>query len=89
MSILNLYCIKDNKVACFGKPFSEQNHIQAQRALHVAVNDKTIQIGMFPEDFDLYLVGTFNDQDGKITITPTPEFVVSAISLKKMEQNHA
>lgn len=84
---MNLYSIKDNKVGTFSKPFSAINNAEATRMLHTACNDPQVQLSMYPEDFDLYNVGTFQENIGtlKMASESGPEFVVSAISLKKLE----
>jgi hypothetical protein len=84
---LSLYSVRDNKVSAYGKPFPEANNIQATRGLQIAVNTKEIQLSIFPEDFDLYKVGVFDDQTGEIT-TQKPEFIISAVSLVKKEEKN-
>lgn len=83
--ISNAYSIRDNKTASYAKPFFAQNDILATRALHTAVNDPNIQLSMFPEDFDMYHVGEFDDQTGMFE-TCQPRFVIAAVSLKKITQ---
>jgi len=89
---MEMYSIKDNKVGTFNKPFSAVNKQDATRMLHTACNDPQVQLSMYPEDFDLYHVATFNEQTGHITGPVDnnnrydgPLFIVSAISLKKIE----
>lgn len=84
---MNLYSIKDNKVGTFSKPFSAINTAEATRMLHTACNDPNVQLSMYPEDFDLYHIGSMNEQTGYLN-SPSesgPVFVVSAVSLKKIE----
>lgn len=84
---MNLYSIKDNKVGVFAKPFMCVNNAEATRMLHAACNDDKVQLSMYPEDFDLYHIGSMNEQTGHLN-SPSengPVFVVSAISLKKIE----
>jgi hypothetical protein len=87
--ILKIYAIRDNKTSAFLRPFIELNDIQATRGLQQAVNDDKIQLSMFAEDFDLYLLGEIDDQSGAITPEKLPEFIVSAISLKKLNKEEA
>jgi len=87
MSTLKMFAIRDNKVSAYGRPFCEQNEILASRALSVAVKDTATQLSHFPEDFDLYLLGEFDDISGVLTPETPPKFVVGAVSLKKLAES--
>jgi hypothetical protein len=78
-----IYSVRDNKVDAYGVPFFVDSDVQALRELHVAVNDNRIQLSIFPEDFDLYELGSFNEQTGKIDTLVVPKFITGAVSLKK------
>jgi len=88
---MEMYSIKDNKVGTFSKPFAAVNKAEATRMLHTACNDPQVQLSMYPEDFDLYHVCTFSELTGQVkspineTGSVGPDFVVSAVSLKKLE----
>lgn len=82
---MNLYSVKDNKVGIYQRPFVSVNDAEASRELHRAVQDNTLQLSMYAEDFDLYYIGKIDDNSGKITQKETePRFVVGAISFKKI-----
>ncbi|QXP44283.1 MAG: nonstructural protein [Arizlama microvirus] len=81
--ILSIFAVKDNKASCYNRPFSEINVLNAVRGLSVAVNTQESQIMHFPEDFDLYQFGTFDDVTGKMDMFDSPKFIQSAIGLKK------
>nr|WAE43570.1 MAG: nonstructural protein [Microviridae sp.] len=85
--LMKIFAIRDNKVGAYSKPFIEDNAIQASRALHMAVNDKMIQLSQFPEDFDLYELGEIDNISGALVDPGRPKFIVSAISLKLPEEN--
>lgn len=87
MAILNIYSIRDNKVSTFDKPFIDVSDIHATRQLNVAVNDRQCQLAMFPEDFDLYRLGSIDDQTGVVTPESTPKFIIAAVSVRKNYQN--
>nr|WAE43465.1 MAG: nonstructural protein [Microviridae sp.] len=84
MAILNIYAIRDKKIGVYGKPFCETSDVQATRGLSIAVNDPTIQLSHFPDDFDLYKLGTFDEESGCILVDT--QFVVGASSLQKLNQ---
>lgn len=81
MAKLSLYVIFDKKVGAYNKPFPEVNDVMAVRSLHAVLLDDKIQLSMFPECFDLFRIGEFDDQSGEIT-PEKPCFIVSAVSLK-------
>ncbi|QXP08398.1 MAG: nonstructural protein [Arizlama microvirus] len=81
--ILSIFAVKDNKASCYNRPFAEINVLNAVRGLSVAVNNQESQIMHFPEDFDLYQIGTFDDVTGKTDVFANPKFIQSAIGLKK------
>jgi len=84
--ITKLYSIYDKKVAVYGKIFPAINDADATRQLHSACQDKTIQLGMYPADFDLYAIAEFDSESGVINQKGNvTRFVVSATSLTSME----
>lgn len=86
MATVKIFAVRDNKVSSFLRPFAEQNEIMATRSLQIAINEPGIQLGMFPQDFDLYLLGEMDDINGHIIPEETPKFIISAISLKTMAE---
>jgi len=87
MAIMKMYSVKDEKVNTFGVPFCQPNDVQASRMLSRAVNDKDLQLSMYPEDFSLYQIAIFDDEDGKVTANQ-PKLICSAISLKKLAEKN-
>jgi len=79
--ISTFYSVKDLKVGVYLPAFCLQNDISAVRAFGYSVRDKTVQtnLSLYPADFELYKVGTFDDQSGVIT-GGMPVFVCSAVS---------
>lgn len=63
-----LFAVYDNKAQAFANPFTMQNRAMAIRAFKYAVNDKTTEPGKFPEDYSLFILGTFNDADASIEL---------------------
>ena len=81
--VTRLYSIKDNKVGSFGTVHACNNKVDVIRELEQVVNEPTNKIGMYPEDFDLYMIAEFDMETGKITPTTNPEFVTNCYSLKR------
>ena len=82
---LQIYAIRDQKGACYLSPFYKKTPGEAQRDFQSAVNDnrENNMFSKYPEDFDLFHLGTYCDQTGKITPLSTPAHVVKAIDVKK------
>lgn len=82
--MLRMYSIYDRKSTLWTRPFFNKSDADATRGFQIGANDSEIQLGMFPEDFDLFFMGVFNEETGTYMIMDKPLFVVSAISLKKL-----
>lgn len=74
--ILNAYSIRD-KFAQFSAPFFCGNDFVAKRNfMFTAMNPETV-IHAAPGDFDLYAIGSFNDETGEL-LPAVPSLVISA-----------
>jgi len=82
----NLYSILDKKAGVYGKPFESTNDNTAARMLHSAANDPQIQISMYPEDFDLFHLGAYDADTGRLITLDVPKFICGAASFKKIQQ---
>ena len=76
---LELYSIRDAKAEAYGNPFTQKTKGEALRSFMTAVNDPKTTLHQYPEDFDLYQIGTWNDQNGKIDHLETPKHLAKAI----------
>jgi predicted RecB family nuclease len=65
---MKIYAIHDNKSKTFNTPFFQHTDTHALRAFKAEVNRQHDQnmIYLYPEEFDLFLLGTFNEDDGII-----------------------
>lgn len=77
---MKLYSIKDTKNK-FMKPFEEVNDDCAIRTCKTLANDDRTMIGMFPEDYELWRIGNFNEENAELT--SDLEFICRAIDHKK------
>lgn len=80
----NIYAFRDTKIG-FMQPFLQQNEAVAMRTLKIAVNDENSQIRTMADDIQLYQLGTFDDESGKIK--PEVKFVANAIDHKEARKN--
>lgn len=88
--ILKAYSVRDTKAEYFNTPFFNKTHGEAERNFTDLVNDKNTSVGQHPTDFDLYYLGEFDTQSGKITGLTAPEHQLHGANLvRKMPENQA
>lgn len=78
---LFIYSIKDVKSKSFSQPFYETHDEVAKRGASTAVNDPKTTLNKFPDHFELYKIGEWNDK-GTIT-THQPKLIVPLKDLLK------
>lgn len=81
MSIKTLYSVFDQKAQVYGTPFSCINESIALRSFAHAANDLGTDIGVYPVDFTLYELGTFDEDTGILQPVPAPRPIVCALQL--------
>jgi len=88
--IVKVFTLRDKKVEVFGLPFCAQNEKAAQRMVQQSMEMTNSQIGRYPEDFDVYEIAEFDDNNGQINHdVHHPHFVCSAVSLVRRIHNDA
>lgn len=77
-------CIKDTAARVFGTPFFVQAAAQAVRSLRDEVNSKDSQsdVNRHPSDFELYELGSFNDDTGVVVCHDSPVLIARAKDLQ-------
>lgn len=85
---MQLFTVRDTKSKSFHRPFTARTPEDATRILQQNVNDPNPQnlMNQYPEDFDLWLIGNFDELTGQLVGLPAPEHVVKAIALKRNAQ---
>ncbi|QCQ85107.1 nonstructural protein [Blackfly microvirus SF02] len=76
--MLDIFAVLDKKANAFGNPFTAPNLSTGIRSFKYAANDKTTEIGRFPEDFSLYHLGSFDTQTAKIDLMIEPFLLTPA-----------
>lgn len=71
----------DKKARAYCTPFFQAHADVGLRAFRIAVNDPTHPMALHPEDYSLWVIGTFDDSTGVITPQPTPVHVAEGINL--------
>jgi hypothetical protein len=66
MAKLKMYVVHDSKAGLYNKPFYEVNNAVAMRGFEDAVRSGETNLSRYPQDYDLYLVGEFNEDTAEI-----------------------
>lgn len=65
--LFKLFSIYDTKADRYFNPFTAEHNADALRQFQQVANDIQTQIGQFPEDFVLYVIGTFDTAIGQVS----------------------
>lgn len=79
--VQKIFAIYDRKSQIYRFPNFYRNEGQAARSLLQACTDLQTEIGRFPADFELYELGSWDDERGILYSIEKPIFVVSAQTL--------
>nr|QJB20510.1 MAG: nonstructural protein [Microvirus sp.] len=92
MTTLVMCSVRDAVADTFGRPFFVQSVAVAHRSFADEVN-RPVQHGQgdsllqdHPADFELYQLGTFDDQTGRVHMLDLPELVVRGSSVVKARE---
>lgn len=73
MTTFVMCSVRDVVSSTYGRPFSAPNRPAAVRSFSVEVNDeRSGMLHTHPADFDLYLVGEFDDDSGLLAVVHPP-----------------
>ena len=77
--------VRDSAVGAFGQPYSVVSIGGANRGFSDEVNRAGEHNQMFhhPEDFELYHLGSYDDQDASYTLLPKPVLVTRGKDVKR------
>lgn len=81
--LLKIYSIRDAKAEIFNLPFFKNTHGEAERDFTNLVNNPESMVGKYPDDYDLYHLGSYDDQTGILKTLDTPQHVVKAVMCQK------
>lgn len=80
-----VFAIRDTKAEAFHQPFFTKTVSEAERSFHQLVNDPQSLVAKYPEDYDLYMIGSYDTNTGGLTTLDTPQHIAKAISLKTLQ----
>lgn len=78
---MKVFSIRDSKGEMYNTPFYKLNDRDATFDFKRLVNDKQSLPGQYPKDYDLYALGTFDDQTGKFICLDQPQHIAEGILL--------
>lgn len=78
MQTYKIFSIRDTKLSIYNNPFHATSEIEAQRIFTMACRDTNTRINNFPTDFELVLLGEFNDVTGKYDQLDNHKFITNA-----------
>lgn len=82
-----VYSVRDSKTEVFGQPFLQKAKGEAERSFQALANDPQTFVGKYPDDFDLYYLGQYDDHSGAFNVLQTPKHIMKAIHCVKTDKN--
>lgn len=79
--ILKMFTIRDSKGGFYDIPHFTRSHGDAERGFQKLAQSKDSKVGQFPEDYDLYYLGDYDDETGLIKPLDTPQHVLKAVDI--------
>lgn len=76
--ILRVYCIFDKKGLNFGPPVCAMNDALAKRYFQELCSSNGSIYSKYPEDFDLYEIGFYDEDTAKLTSHESNLFITNA-----------
>lgn len=77
---INLYSIKDTKIG-FNQLFDAPNNACAIRLFADSIKDEKTPLSKHPEDYQLFYIGTRNDETGELE--SKPQFLENATTFSE------
>lgn len=78
--IHQVFSIRDSKADAWLQPFFSPNQATAMRSMREHLSDPSQHLAKHAEDFNLFVVGSYDDGDGTLTGVP-PEHVCQLVAL--------
>lgn len=70
---LKIVAVRDNAIGAFGNPIFVRARGEAMRSFVDEVNNKDSAMNRHPKDYDLFEIGSFDTEHGRITSLEFPE----------------
>lgn len=85
MNELHIFSIFDAKASAFLQPFFSRNADTAKREFTAAING-TGSFNQFSEDYSLFILGSFNQEDGTFTLLQAPEPLCAGVQVREQPE---
>lgn len=79
---MKIIVVKDRAVDAYGSPIFVRATGEATRSFVDEVNNEQSAMYKHPEDYDLYLVGEYDERTAAITSEPTPVLLLRGQDVK-------
>jgi len=83
--MLEAYSIYDKKMNKYSAPNFLESLVPMQRSLQTVLQDKTSNLARFVEDYDVYRIGTFDENTGAFVYTQ-PLFICALSAMNPVER---
>ena len=84
--IEQIFSVYDVKAKIYSPPIFFQQTGQVARLFADSINKEGHQYNLHPEDYNLYVLGTYNPRSGKI-VAQDPELLYSGTSLHGLDES--
>lgn len=81
-----VYTVKDTKSLVYGPPFMAHTHGEAERVIKETLSRGESTLSKYPEDFDLYFLGQWDDTSGKYEFHDSPQHMCKVVQLVEPKQ---
>lgn len=78
-----IFSIFDSKSMLFSRPIATTNEATAKRLCAASLADPQSDYHRNPEDFSLFVLGTFDDTSGKLVMEDSPRCIAPFVTLLK------
>uniref|UniRef100_A0AAU8B7S5 Nonstructural protein n=1 Tax=Dulem virus 100 TaxID=3145577 RepID=A0AAU8B7S5_9VIRU len=79
---MKIVTVKDRAVDAYSKPIFVRATGEAARSFVDEINNDNSEMGKHPEDYDLYLLGEYDERTGGITSEPIPALILRGQDVK-------
>lgn len=79
----NIYAIRDVKVQSYMRPFPGNHVEEVKRSVAQACLDPETSLAKYPQDYELFFIGSFDDEKGTFENAPNgPRHITGILELK-------
>lgn len=76
MQVFAVCCVRDSAAGVFGPAFCVVSRGVAVRGFQQEAKSPDSQVSKSPDDFELYLIGHYHDESGRLEPLERPELLV-------------